>query len=61
MVLIIRKYRRDRSNKEFWECKIIYKDPFSNKTRSKVMRNFRNRLEAERAAEEILFYLEQYK
>ena len=58
ILLVVRKYKRDRSNKEFWECKIIYKDPFSHKTKKKVLRNFKNKYEAERAAKELLHYLD---
>jgi len=58
ILLIVRKYKRDKLDKEFWECKIIYKDPFSHRTRKKVLRNFKNKSEAERAAKELMFYLD---
>ena len=41
-----------------WECKVIYKDPFTLKTRKKILRGYKNKFEAERAANELLYYIE---
>ena len=41
-----------------WECKVIYKDPFMAKTRKKILRGYKNKFEAERAANELLYYIE---
>lgn len=57
MMLIIRKYKKNRSDRDFWEYKIIYKDYYSHKTKSKIGRRFKSRKEAELAAAEMLHYL----
>lgn len=56
-MLIIRKYKKSRSSREFWEYKIVYKDFFSHKTKCKVGRSFKTRKEAELAAAEMMHYL----
>jgi hypothetical protein len=57
MMLIIRKYKRSRSDRAFWEYKIVYKDYYTQKTKSKIGRSFKSRKEAEIAAAEMLHYL----
>ncbi|HSW76023.1 MAG TPA: hypothetical protein VLG50_03200 [Candidatus Saccharimonadales bacterium] len=53
MVLILRKYKRNR-----WEYKIVYQDFITNKTRATRKRGFLNRDEARMAAFEMMSYLE---
>jgi hypothetical protein len=57
IMLIIRKYKKSRSDRAYWEYKIVYKDWYSQKTKSKVGRSFKSRKEAEIAAAEMLHYL----
>jgi hypothetical protein len=50
-MLIIKRYKRKRSGREFWEYKIFYQDPF-NRERTKVRKRggFSTRQDAEDAA-----------
>lgn len=59
ILLIIRTYKKNKRGKAFWEYKIVYKDIFSHKTKSTNKRGFPNRMEAEQAAYEMMFYLKQ--
>jgi hypothetical protein len=57
LMFTIRKYKKSKSDREFWEYKIVYQDSYSHKTKSKVGRSFKSRVEAEIAAAEMLHYL----
>lgn len=57
-MLIVRRYKKSRSGRPFWEYKVYYKDPYNReKTRVKRRGGFQTKEEAERAANEILMYL----
>jgi hypothetical protein len=59
--MIFRRYKKMRSGHKIilWECKVVYKDPFTLKTRKKILRGYKNKFEAERAAKELLYYIEK--
>lgn len=56
-MMIIRRYKKNRSGKSFWEYKISYKDVFTNKIRSRRRGGFHSRDEALTAATEMMEYL----
>jgi hypothetical protein len=57
-MLIIKRYKR-KSGRTFWEYKIVYKDPYSQKTRQKRKKGFGSRESAEIAAAEQMGYLRE--
>lgn len=56
-MLIIRRYKRNRSGKQYWEYKILYKDFFTNKMKSRKRKGFSSKEECEFAAAEMMGYL----
>ncbi|MEK4883626.1 site-specific integrase [Bacillus sp. FSL W8-0223] len=47
------KYKRKGSNKDFWEYRIVYKDPKTGKYKEKSKKGFTSKAEAKLAAEEM--------
>jgi integrase len=47
------KYKRKGSNKDFWEYRIVYKDPKTGKYKEKSKKGFTSKAEAKMAAEEM--------
>jgi len=58
-MLIIRRYKKNKNGKTFWEYKIIYRDPYSAKTKQKRQRGFGSREDALAAAQEHMGYLRE--
>lgn len=48
-----RKYKKKGSNKDFWEYRVRYKDPKTNKWKEKSKKGFTSQREAKLAAEEL--------
>jgi len=47
------KYKKKGTNKDYWEYRILYKDPFSQKFKEKSKKGFSSKSEAKLAAEEM--------
>jgi hypothetical protein len=56
-MLMIRRYKKNRSGKSYWEYKIKYKDVFTNKIKTRRRGGFKTRDEALAAANEMAGYL----
>jgi hypothetical protein len=56
-MLIIRRYKKNKSGRIFWEYKILYRDLFTNRTKTRKRRGFHSKAECQNAAEEMLGYL----
>lgn len=56
-MLTIRRYKRKRSGEQFWEYKILYRDFFTNKIKSRKRHGFSSKQECEIAAAEMMGYL----
>lgn len=58
-MLLIRCYKKHKSNRDFWEYKIVYKDVFTNKMKQRRRRGFHTKAECEAAAAEMVGYLQR--
>jgi Arm domain-containing DNA-binding protein len=56
-MMLIRRYKKSRSGKCYWEYKIKYKDVFTNKYKTRRRGGFHTRDEALAAATEMMGYL----
>lgn len=56
-MLIIRRYKKNRSGKSMWEYKITFRDKFTGKIKTRRRKGFQTKAEAETAAHEALDYL----
>jgi hypothetical protein len=58
-MMIIRKYKRQRSGRTLWEYKIIYQCFYSRKPKIRKKGGFHSKQECEMAAAEVMGYLKQ--
>lgn len=56
-MLIIRRYKKNRSGKSLWEYKITFRDKFTGKIKTRRRKGFQTKVEAEAAATEAIDYL----
>lgn len=56
-MLIIRRYKKSRSGKPFWEYKIYYRDPYTNAKKARRRGGFHYKEECQAAAIEMMGYL----
>jgi len=56
-MMLIRRYKKNRSGKSYWEYKITFKDVFTGKYKSRRRGGFKTRDEALAAAMEMMHYL----
>lgn len=56
-MMIVRRYKKNRSGKSYWEYKITFKDVFTGKIKSRRRGGFHTRDEALAAATEMMHYL----